>query len=167
MVKDIVNKSVLSNIQCIYFGHFRDVDAENIFTEPRARNNEYVVRDRNRQRIKCQLGRRDPAAKLSGEYAGCLLSACFAWDSNAFPGNEYWIGQLSASGDPAAASCSTIPFVQNPEINKEHLSGENARFYFVDPESGEYEIRKLSDIEQDLAQNEQEWLRRAEKSIPR
>jgi hypothetical protein len=46
-----------------------------------------------------------------------LLVAQYAWDGNAFPGNEYWLGQLSASSDPAAACCSLITELQNPEIN--------------------------------------------------
>jgi len=46
-----------------------------------------------------------------------LLITTFAWDSNAFPGNEYWMRMLSLSGDPSAASCSTIPELQNPFIN--------------------------------------------------
>lgn len=60
---------------------------------------------------------RNPADKLTGDNAGKLLIAQYAWDGNAYPGNEYWAGMLSASGDPAAASCSTIAELQNPLIN--------------------------------------------------
>lgn len=48
---------------------------------------------------------------------GTLLVTSFAWDSNAFPGNEYWRGMLSASGDPAAACSSTVAELHNTLIN--------------------------------------------------
>jgi hypothetical protein len=67
--------------------------------------------------IKIHFSKRDPSEKLKGEDAGKLLIAQYAWDANSYPGNEYWISALTASGDPAAACCSTIPELQNPEIN--------------------------------------------------
>merc|ERR1712130_719273 len=120
----------------------------------------------DKHKINVEFGRRSPADELDKEYKDCLNVSMYAWDSNAFPGNEYYLGMLSASGDPAAAACSTISFVQNPEINKEYLNGANAHFYFVDPRSGKYEICKLSDIEKDFAENEQKWLEKSAMSIP-
>ena len=60
-----------------------------------------------------------------------LVVAMFAWDGNAFIGNEYWEGALSASGDPAAASCSFIPELLNPLVN-EAISGNNIRVVTTD-----------------------------------
>ena len=46
-----------------------------------------------------------------------LVVATYAWDSNAYPGNEYWLGMLSASGDPAAMACSAVAELGNPLVN--------------------------------------------------
>jgi hypothetical protein len=64
--------------------------------------------------IKLHLTRNDPAFKRDGDR---LLVASYAWDGNAFPGNEIWRGSLSASGDPAAICCSTVGELQNAYIN--------------------------------------------------
>lgn len=69
------------------------------------------------QNIKIHFSQRNPADKLTGSHAEKLLVAMYAWDGNAYPGNEYWAGALTASGDPAAACCSTIAELQNPLIN--------------------------------------------------
>ncbi len=48
--------------------------------------------------VQIKFTRRDPAEKLVGEDAGKLLVAMFAWDGNAYVGNEYWMSALAASG---------------------------------------------------------------------
>ncbi|GBP56392.1 hypothetical protein EVAR_32262_1 [Eumeta japonica] len=68
--------------------------------------------------IYVQLENREPSAKLPAEHAGKLLVTTYAWDGNAHPGNEFWLGTLTASGDPAAA-CST----QVAELHNAHING--------------------------------------------
>lgn len=73
-----------------------------------------VKKAAGRQGIKVLFSQRNPAEKLETDE---LLVLSYAWDGNAFPGNEYWIGSLCASGDPAAACMSTIGELHNPLVN--------------------------------------------------
>jgi len=85
-----------------------------------------TIRDKAGHEITIYFTRKNPADRL--EKQENLLIASYAWDGNSLPGNEYWLGMLSASGDPAAACCSTITELQNPHINK-ILNGDTAKFY--------------------------------------
>ncbi|KAI1826444.1 hypothetical protein F4861DRAFT_537022 [Xylaria intraflava] len=67
--------------------------------------------------IDVRFSRRSPAEKLHGPDENQLLVLSYAWDGNAFPGNEYWVGSLTATGDPAAACMSTISELHNPLVN--------------------------------------------------
>jgi len=66
-----------------------------------------------------------PADRLPPSTEPKLLVASYAWDGNAFPGNEYWEGLIGSSGDPAAVCCSTIGELQNAWINTGFLDRQH------------------------------------------
>lgn len=55
---------------------------------------------------------------------GTLLVVSYAWDGNSLPGNEYWIGKLSSTGDGAAACSSGVAELHNIHINP-NVRGSN------------------------------------------
>ncbi|CAK1589797.1 unnamed protein product [Parnassius mnemosyne] len=67
--------------------------------------------------INVQLENREPSSKLTGEHEGKLLVMTYPWDGNAHPGNEFWLGSLNSSGDPAAACSTQVSELHNAHIN--------------------------------------------------
>ncbi|XP_022921132.2 uncharacterized protein [Onthophagus taurus] len=67
---------------------------------------------------------REPHTKLTSPHDEKLLVVSYAWDGNALPGNEYWLGKTSSTGDSAAASSTQIAELHNPHINK-NVCGRN------------------------------------------
>jgi hypothetical protein len=89
-----------------------------------------TLKDKKGHSVRIVFGNVNQAAPVA---ANELLVTTFAWDGNSFVGNEFWMGMLAASGDPAAACCSTIPEIQNPHINH-YLTQDKCIRCFVDDE---------------------------------
>lgn len=123
--QNVLNKNNFEHISDINFSYF---EGEREFNEGERKFN------LEKNHITIHFSKRNPADKLVKKDKDKLLVAMYAWDANAYPGNEYWIKSLYASGDPAAACCSTIAELQNPLINtnlkgeKSFLAGENNVF---------------------------------------
>ena len=113
--------------------HVANVDFSWIENYQGSVRNNQVVRTVAGANCKVSFSKRDPAAKLRGENEGKLLVAMYAWDGNSYPGNEYWTAtkkknRIRGSGDSAAAACSTISELQNPDVNV-NVCGRNTVFY--------------------------------------
>uniref|UniRef100_W8BSI2 Uncharacterized protein n=1 Tax=Ceratitis capitata TaxID=7213 RepID=W8BSI2_CERCA len=75
--------------------------------------------------IKIFMSNRNPSQKLAPEFENMLIVESYAWAGNALPGNDFWLGALASSGDPAAACSTLISELHNPHINTESVNGEN------------------------------------------
>jgi len=163
VTKEIIEETILPNIAAVYFSWMKE-DSESVFEADKETASSLLVRDFEGHSISVLTGKRAPADELEEPFKDCLLTAMYAWDGNSFPGNEYYHGMLSASGDPAAASCSTISFVQNSEINKEHINGESTGVYFYDRSTHRYEFVRLGLMK--FEDNKAKWLKKSMQSVP-
>jgi len=111
-------------LQANHYEHISDVDFSWF---PHASKPVFNKMENTHKNITLHYSKRDPAEPLNNPEK--LLVAMYAWDGNSYPGNEYYAGMLSASGDPAAASCSAISELQNPEINTPAFKAENIKVY--------------------------------------
>ena len=110
--------------------------------------------------IKITYSKQDPFSRNNGD--NNLKVAMFAWDGNSFPGNEYWYGSLDTSGDPAAASCTQIPQLQNSYINIPNICALNT--HIASPEFGLLHISEYAKkkIKNEIRMNESEVAERTE-----
>uniref|UniRef100_W8BF98 Uncharacterized protein n=1 Tax=Ceratitis capitata TaxID=7213 RepID=W8BF98_CERCA len=110
----------LSSVGVVHFSHFHETacgvlsDGAMLAAETHAKGG-----------IKILFSNRNPAEKLPEEFENMLIVESYAWDGNALPGNEFWLGSLSGSGDPAAACSTLITELHNPHINSNVVKGEN------------------------------------------
>ena len=138
LVKDVLSKYQFDHIADVNFSWFctklvREyvIDAEKQSVPDDNFKGSWHTNGEKWGGVQIHFSNRNPAKKLISDDEDKLLVANYAWDSNSYPGNEYWMGSLCASGDPAAACCSLIPYLQSPD-NELGVRGENV--VFCDPE---------------------------------
>ena len=86
----------------------------------------------NEHEIVCEFTENKKEKEMGSIANNCrdkLIVAMYAWDGNAYPGNEFYDKAWDASGDPAAACCTAISILQSPEGNPSFINGKACKFY--------------------------------------
>ncbi|XP_004530560.2 uncharacterized protein LOC101459665 [Ceratitis capitata] len=113
--------SCLNHISVVHFSNFRPSSARDYLTD----GGKIMCALHPKGGIEIFVHDRYPAEKLPAAYEDMLIVESYAWDANALPGNEFWKGALTSSGDPAAACSTLISELHNPHINTKMVNGEN------------------------------------------
>jgi hypothetical protein len=121
------NASKIPGVRVLNFGFFNKSFCEAVFNVTGVHS--AMVSISSDQAIEVRCEDRAASAKLTGDDAGLTLVYQFAGDSNAYPGNEYWLGELDSSADPAAAGSSLIPWLQNRDVNPQGLNATDAHVF--------------------------------------
>ncbi|CAH2098141.1 unnamed protein product [Euphydryas editha] len=122
-IKAFLNNDMLNHVTDINFAYIKDApNVSGMFqnsNEGSETGGKIFLKSNTHPKggINVYMENREPSAHLTGEHAGKLLVLTYPWDSNAHPGNEFWYGSLSSSGDPAAACSTQVSELHNAHIN--------------------------------------------------
>ncbi|XP_026753890.2 uncharacterized protein LOC113514098 [Galleria mellonella] len=128
-IRSLLKKDMLNHVSDVNFAYIRPTNGVlALFTSDTDTEKRIFLECKRHPRggINVQLENREPSSKLTGEHEGKLLVMTYPWDGNAHPGNEFWLGSLDGSGDPAAACSTQVAELHNAHINPS-VSAANVR----------------------------------------